>query len=87
MIVQSNDAVIGLADTGLSLFDDEDSPVPGSIDTCGWDAGTEEDEPFGFGEHQTPHQAGPKGMDEEVDVMMEDLHTGMLVRVTIEPME
>ena len=61
MFVQSNDWFVSPNDNGISLFDQAGMPVSGtdfSVDVYLFDAGTEVDEPVGFGDNQPPRNVG-----------------------------
>jgi len=60
MFVQSNDWFFATPDGGIALFDGE-TPISGDVTAMIglWDAGTEVDQPIGFGPDQAPRQAGP----------------------------
>ena len=54
----------------MPLFEDDGTPRSGSADSVEaylWDAGTEVDEPVGFGENQALRQAGPDTGDADED--------------------
>lgn len=59
MVAESNDWFYGV--NALPLFDQDGSPITGdrSLDLRLWDAGTERDEPLGFGPNQGLRQTGP----------------------------
>ncbi|MCL6275224.1 lamin tail domain-containing protein [Muricauda sp. 2012CJ35-5] len=62
MLVQTNDWFISYNNNGVALFDETGTPFSGtseSDESYLFDAGTEEDEPVGFGMYQAPRQAGP----------------------------
>jgi len=62
MYVATNDWFISYNNAGYPLFDANDNPVSGfgaSEKSYLYDAGTEADEPVGFGIWQAPRQAGP----------------------------
>nr|WP_299000192.1 spondin domain-containing protein [uncultured Allomuricauda sp.] len=62
MLVQTNDWFISYNNSGVALFDEVGTPFSGtgeSDEAYLFDAGTEEDEPVGFGIYQAPRQAGP----------------------------
>jgi hypothetical protein len=60
MFVQSNDWFLAFNNDGVPLFDEDGTPRSGSADSVEaylWDAGTEADEPVGFGANQALRQA------------------------------
>ncbi|MEM7333849.1 MAG: spondin domain-containing protein [Chloroflexota bacterium] len=59
MFVQSNDWFFGI--NSLPLFDADGNPIVGNVThhVTLYDAGTEVDQPAGFGPDQAPRQAGP----------------------------
>ncbi|MCK8524054.1 spondin domain-containing protein [Aquimarina sp. D1M17] len=62
MFVKSNDWIISTNNVGLTLFNDDGSPFSGtevSSNTYLYDAGTEDDEPVGFGPNQVMNQGTP----------------------------
>lgn len=62
MFVFSNDWFFSLPNEGYPLFNGDGSPISGmeaTQDTYLFDAGTEEDQPVGFGPDQAPFQSGP----------------------------
>ncbi|MEO0528170.1 MAG: spondin domain-containing protein [Bacteroidota bacterium] len=62
MFVASNDWFISYNNNGVALFDENGTPFSGtseSDESYLFDAGTEEDEPVGFGSNQAPGQSGP----------------------------
>ncbi len=62
MFVKSNDWFISNNNVGLTLFNPDGTPFSGvgtSSNTYLYDAGTEEDQPVGFGSNQVMNQAGP----------------------------
>jgi hypothetical protein len=61
MYGESNDNFFATVEQGISLFDDNGSPVNGDVsDQIGiWDAGTEVNEPLGEGPNQAPRQPAP----------------------------
>ena len=70
MFVQSNDWFLAFNNDGVPLFEDDGTPRSGSTDSVEaylWDAGTEVDEPVGFGENQALRQAGPDTGDADED--------------------
>lgn len=70
MFVQSNDWFLAFNNDGVPLFEDDGTPRSGSADSVEaylWDAGTEADEPVGFGENQALRQAGPDTGDADED--------------------
>lgn len=61
MFVQSNDWFISFNNNGVALFDQNGTPFTGTSESRNlylFDAGTEEDQPVGFGADQAPRQAG-----------------------------
>ncbi len=61
MFVKSNDWFISTNNSGLTLFNADGSPFSGnevSSNTYLYDAGTEEDQPVGFGDNQVMNQGG-----------------------------
>ena len=54
MLVKTNDWFFAPDQAGIALYDDNGQPITGDItdQIKAWDAGTEEDEPFGAGESQ-----------------------------------
>ncbi len=61
MFVKSNDWFISTNNVGLTLFNQDGSPFSGnevSSNTYLYDAGTEEDQPVGFGNNQVMNQGG-----------------------------
>ncbi|MGX1930787.1 spondin domain-containing protein [Flagellimonas sp. 2504JD4-2] len=62
MLVQTNDWFISYNNNGVALFDESGTPFSGtseSDESYLFDAGTEVDEPVGFGIYQAPRQSGP----------------------------
>ncbi|MBQ4821108.1 spondin domain-containing protein [Aquimarina sp. MMG016] len=62
MFVKSNDWFISNNNVGLTLFNADGTPFSGvgtSSNTYLYDAGTEEDQPVGFGPDQVMNQSGP----------------------------
>ncbi|WP_190811589.1 spondin domain-containing protein [Flagellimonas sp. S3867] len=62
MLVQTNDWFISYNNNGVALFDENGTPFSGtseSDESYLFDAGTEVDEPVGFGIYQAPRQSGP----------------------------
>ncbi|MEX0313576.1 MAG: spondin domain-containing protein [Allomuricauda sp.] len=62
MLVQTNDWFISYNNNGVALFDENGTPFSGtseSDESYLFDAGTEVDEPVGFGSYQAPRQSGP----------------------------
>ena len=62
MLVQTNDWFISFNNNGVALFDENGIPFTGTSESDElylFDAGTEEDQPVGFGSDQAPRQAGP----------------------------
>ncbi|MEM6629978.1 MAG: spondin domain-containing protein [Bacteroidota bacterium] len=62
MFVQANDWFISFNNDGVSLFDSAGRPKMGtdySVQAYLFDAGTEEDQPVGFGDGQPMRQSGP----------------------------
>ncbi len=62
MFVKSNDWFISTNNIGMKLFNDNGSPFSGvaeSARTYLYDAGTEDDQPVGFGGDQVMNQSGP----------------------------
>jgi hypothetical protein len=58
----SNDWFFSFGNSGFALFDEEGNPKSGKITTYSaylLDAGTETDQPIGFGPDQAPFQAAP----------------------------
>lgn len=73
MFVQSNDWFLAFNNDGVPLFDDQGNPRSGVADSVQaylWDAGTEADEPVGFGTYQVLRQTdvdeGPADPDPSV---------------------
>ena len=67
MFVQSNDLFYAPEGTGISLFDESESPIDGDVtdQIFLWDAGTEVNEEPGVGANQAPRQTGPNTGDDE----------------------
>ncbi len=64
MLVQTNDWFISYNNNGVALFDEAGAAFSGTSESDEaylFDAGTEEDEPVGFGANQAPRQNGPQG--------------------------
>lgn len=62
MLVSSNDWFIAYNNAGFPLFEEDGTPISGNGATAKtylYDAGTEIDQPVGFGQDQAPRQAGP----------------------------
>ncbi len=88
MLVQSNDWIFSPAGGGIELFDDDGDPIRGNIsdDIAVYDAGTEVDQPLGWGADQAPRQAGPDtGASEGGLVEQESIDASDYVRVRIRP--
>ncbi len=87
MLVQSNDWFLAPDDgAGIPLFRKNGKPRKGNVtrDVAVYDAGTEVDEPFGFGANQAPRQSGPNtGAAEGAVVHAENLDARKYVKVTL----
>ncbi len=84
MFVQSNDWFFATSDQGIALFDGEE-PIGGDITAMIglWDAGTEIDQPLGFGPDQAPRQAGPNtGAPDAVGTVRMVAGGGIVVTIT-----
>ncbi len=88
MFVQSNDWFVATQSQGFNLFHEDGTPLSGSIPVYLYDAGTEEDEPFGEGMNQAPRQAepntGPADKDPTVR-RVETIDASELLEVTVTP--
>lgn len=87
MFVQSNDWFFAPRADGIELFPGSDA-ISGDITELILihNAGTEVDEPIGFGPNQAPRQAGPNtGEDENGVLSAVDLTASDFVKVTITP--
>jgi hypothetical protein len=84
MFVQSNDFFVGLADSGIALFDDAGVPLSGELEAFIWNAGTEIDQPLGEGADQAPRQASANtGADEGGNVEKASVDAADVARVTV----
>ena len=84
MFVQSNDWFFGTPDDGIALFDGTE-PIGGDITAMIglWDAGTETDQPLGFGPDQAPRQAGPNtGGPDEIGTVRMVMGGGIVVTIS-----
>ncbi len=92
MFVQSNDWFFAL--DGVPLFDSSGRPIEGDLTQAArlWDAGTEVDQPVGFGANQAPRQAGPNTGPAQGSVVKQVAdpafaNPGDFIHITITPLD
>lgn len=79
MFVQSNDIFYAFQPGGISLFNDDGTPVSGNVtdQVAMWDAGTEADQEPGSGSNQAPRQeSAEQGPDDDNNLVMVDNSDG-----------
>ena len=88
IFVESNDWFVAAHSQGFNLFQEDGTPVCRSIPVYLYDAGTEEDGPFGEGLNQAPRQAslstGPANDDNSVR-RVDSIDAIELLEVSIKP--
>jgi hypothetical protein len=93
MLAPSNDWVVAFDGDGVPLFDDADLPLAGDVSELVtiFDAGTEHDQPIGFGLDQVHLQPEPNTGDADPDPEIRPADAGVtvtdLLAVTIEVVE
>lgn len=72
MFVQSNDIFYAFQPGGISLFNDDGTPISGNVtdSLAMWDAGTEEDQEPGNGSNQPPNSGPDTGPNDDNNLVM-----------------